>query len=173
MKEAHHIFGHLRNQMMNMLGNERDQLLADLIEQLRPKNLPPRMLMNWEEVSRWLDLGPAFEVGVHTRTHTDLTLLSNDAILNEISHCVDELSKKCGVTSPHFAYPYGRSNDRTASVLRSSRCQSALETEPMERVDVGSDKFTFTRINAVCSVGKLGFVTSGAYPEMLPKVLGR
>lgn len=153
--------------------DDRGRLLADVWTQLAPDERPPRVLMDWEEIGRWLELGDGFEVGVHTHSHTDLTLLSEPEIRDEIARGVNALREHFGIERPHFAYPYGRANELTTRVLRESPCRSALQTEPMVPVTGESDPFRLTRIETPNARRRLGFVTSGAYPELSRRLLGR
>ncbi len=57
------------------------------------------------------------EIGSHTRTHRDLTLLSNTEILDEIIGSKNDLAA-IGVTARTFSYPYGYFNGYADRVIR-------------------------------------------------------
>jgi len=172
-REAQATFSHVSQQLLATTGHERDAILDKVIRRLDPDERPPRLLMNWDELAEWLALGPGFEVGAHTRTHPDVTLLSEKEIREEVAGCARELKTRLNISKPHFAYPYGRKNRRSARILRQSECRSALATEPMSRVEADTGPYGMTRFDAIRAFPELAVATSGAYPEIPMAILGR
>ena len=74
-----------------------------------------RRLMSWEEISALARKGVAF--GSHTRTHADLTALSEAALDEELIASRQELERRLGKPAPHFAPPYGRSNPAVRAAI--------------------------------------------------------
>jgi peptidoglycan/xylan/chitin deacetylase (PgdA/CDA1 family) len=62
--------------------------------------------MNWGQVRALHAQG--FEIGAHTRTHSDLGLVAGDAAMDEIQGSRFDLEDQLGAQVQHFAYPYGR-----------------------------------------------------------------
>jgi len=72
--------------------------------------------MSGEQIMYWSKLG--IEFGAHSRTHTDLTLLSDEQLEEEVAGSGHALAEILGIVPHSFAYPYGFYND---SVLRATR----------------------------------------------------
>lgn len=164
--EAARALGHLGGRFIELEAGPRDALLHDVCRQLSPDLEMPDLLMNWQDYKRWMKLGDGFEVGAHTRWHEDATLIGPNALRSEIKHCMGALDERLGIKRPHFTYPYGRMNASTEEVLRRSGCRSAIGTDPMQTVVGTSDAFQLTRFDPRGPQGRLGFMTSGAYPDM-------
>jgi peptidoglycan/xylan/chitin deacetylase (PgdA/CDA1 family) len=79
------------------------------------RGLSARPLMSSSQILEWRDRG--FEFGSHTRTHPDLTGMTDEALEEEIQGSRDDLVKLLGETVPSFAYPFGRSSDRVCQVV--------------------------------------------------------
>lgn len=79
--------------------------------------IPTLPLMGWTDLQRVRDAG--FELGAHTRTHPDLTLLSPAQIQDEMAGGAERMSAELGQRPSSFAYPYGAVNERVAGVARS------------------------------------------------------
>lgn len=154
-REATKAFRKIAQQFVFSRSDERDAALAGIISQLRPEDTPPRLLMNWDELADWLALGPGYEIGVHTHTHPDLTLLSETEIADEVTACARELETRFGIVAPHFAYPYGRRSEAAVLAVREAGCRSAIATEPMSRIDADTCPFTLTRLDGACTVGRM------------------
>lgn len=153
--------------------SSRDALLDQIAAQLSPTEQPPRIQMDWSECARWLETSDKFEIGAHTREHLDLSSCAEDRVRGEIEGSVADVERQLGIRSPHFSYPYGLGTATARACVERAGCQSALSTEPMTRVVGGSDLFGLSRVGAPDSVRELGFMTSGAYPEMSQNLLGR
>ncbi len=62
-------------------------------------------LMNAAQLREWCAGGQ--ELGAHTRTHADLTLLDKDASRAEVELCKAEIEAIAQQPVQHFCYPYG------------------------------------------------------------------
>jgi peptidoglycan/xylan/chitin deacetylase (PgdA/CDA1 family) len=62
----------------------------------------------------------AAEFGAHSRTHPNLTLLSDVQLREEIRGSREDLSAIIGSQVISFAYPYGRFNDHVREIVRES-----------------------------------------------------
>jgi peptidoglycan/xylan/chitin deacetylase (PgdA/CDA1 family) len=76
----------------------------------------PHRLMNADQIRAWAASG--IEFGAHSRTHPDLTSLSESEMDEEIRGSRDELAAITGLTVPSFAYPFGRVNGTVRERVR-------------------------------------------------------
>jgi peptidoglycan/xylan/chitin deacetylase (PgdA/CDA1 family)/glycosyltransferase involved in cell wall biosynthesis len=85
------------------------------------------------------------EVGAHSRTHPDLTRLSDDEMEAEIAGSRDDLAG-IGLPPPRlFAYPYGAENERVRNAVRHAGFVAAFTSTP-GRVRPGQDPYQLPRI---------------------------
>ncbi|HBL77890.1 MAG TPA: polysaccharide deacetylase [Prolixibacteraceae bacterium] len=75
--------------------------------------------MTWEQIKELSDMG--FEIGNHTRTHVNITKISDDSLISELEY-IDSKCRKYNIEVPStFAYP-GYSNDSLSiNVLRQKK----------------------------------------------------
>lgn len=73
-------------------------------------------LMSADEIARWSLRG--FEFGCHTRTHPDLTSLSEPELQNEVVGSRDDLAAIINEVPAAFAYPWGLSNKAVRECVR-------------------------------------------------------
>lgn len=85
-----------------------------------------KQLMGIQEWAGWLKSG--MEIGAHTRTHADLTALSDDAAMDEISGCKADFERKFNCEVRHFCYPFGRFAAGHADMVREVGYQTATTT---------------------------------------------
>jgi len=69
-----------------------------------------RPAVTWDQLGRWIEAG--HEIGNHTHTHADLTLCDEEKMLEELEYSQEIIKSKIGVMPVHFAYPWGRHNDK-------------------------------------------------------------
>ena len=152
---------------------ERTEVLAVVVEQLRPSRVLPRLTMSWDDVLELRARHPRFDIGVHTRDHVDLTTCDDALLRDELSSCITDLRAATGHTAEHFAYPYGRSSMRVRDDVSILPLRSAAVTEPADLVLHGADVFNLPRLLAPSSMELFPFFTSGAYPGVSQAVLRR
>lgn len=75
--------------------------------------IPTLPLMTWDELGAAHEAG--IDLGAHTRTHTHLTLASDEQLLDEMSGSAEDLERRVGARPGLFCYPYGDVDDRVAS----------------------------------------------------------
>lgn len=75
-------------------------------------------LMSASEIRFWAAQGIDF--GAHSRTHRDLTTLSDLELEREVLGSKDDLSAILGASIHSFAYPYGAYDNRAYAVARST-----------------------------------------------------
>lgn len=105
-------------------------------------------LMSPAQIRLWSQAG--MEIGAHTQTHCQLTTLSDEHALREISASKEELADRIGQEVEHFCYPYGLYKARHAAMAQSAGYQSATTTR-RGKVQPGADLFQLHRIPVVRS----------------------
>lgn len=78
-------------------------------------NEKARALMDWAQIEALDKAGVSF--GSHTQSHADLTTLDEAALEAELSASRNTLEAKLGRPAPHFAPPYGRSNEQVRKAI--------------------------------------------------------
>lgn len=102
-------------------------------------------LMGVKEWAGWL--GSGMEIGGHTRTHADLTVLPDHLALEEICGCKTDFERTLDCEIRHFCYPFGRygpshshmvhaSGYRTATTTRRGRASANSQALELPRIMV-------------------------------------
>ena len=101
---------------------------------------PLMRLQDWRD---WRDAG--MDIGSHTRTHANLTALSDKEACEQIATSKQELEQTIGCEVRHFCYPYGHFNLVHARMVEESGYLSATTTQ-RGRARPGDPSFTLRRI---------------------------
>lgn len=88
----------------------------------------PSLMMTKEQLRELADSG--MEIGSHTRTHPDLTTLSEPELEEEISGSRKELEDLLGQEVLSFAYPYGRISAASVNAVRQAGYVFACSARP-------------------------------------------
>jgi peptidoglycan/xylan/chitin deacetylase (PgdA/CDA1 family) len=80
----------------------------------QPSWVPRRPLLNWEEIGSLVVSGG--EIGAHTASHPDLTRLSEPQVADELERSRQEIGVRLGRPPLLFAYPGGRSDERSRAL---------------------------------------------------------
>ena len=107
------------------------------------KKITQRPLMTEDEIYKWLSLG--MDIGAHTKTHVDLTSISEQKVQNEIYDCKIELEKIFKVSISDFCYPFGRFNELVCSITKNAGYLSAT-TMLRGRANSKSNRLQLPRI---------------------------
>jgi peptidoglycan/xylan/chitin deacetylase (PgdA/CDA1 family) len=83
---------------------------------VRPGQRGALELMTAEQIRDWSMRG--IEFGGHSRTHRDLTALSEAEAIGEVRGCQEDLAEILGQHAISFAYPYGRYNPAVRAAAR-------------------------------------------------------
>jgi peptidoglycan/xylan/chitin deacetylase (PgdA/CDA1 family) len=67
-----------------------------------------------------------WEIGAHTVTHADLSMLDYDQCLDEIRRSCDDLAALTGITVQTFAYPFGRYGPTAVQAVRDCGLSAAV-----------------------------------------------
>jgi len=107
------------------------------------KGITQSPLMTESDINEWLNLG--MDIGAHTKTHVDLTKVSEKSAQREISDCKIELEKTFKVPITDFCYPFGRFNKLLANIAKKSGYLSA-SSMIRGRVNSQTDRYELPRI---------------------------
>jgi peptidoglycan/xylan/chitin deacetylase (PgdA/CDA1 family) len=95
-----------------------------------------RQLLRWQGIDHWRDTPAApelrslcwedlrrlaadgWEIGSHTRTHSRLPRVDDEALNEELARSRDEIASHLGVACRTVAYPYGDADERVANCAR-------------------------------------------------------
>jgi peptidoglycan/xylan/chitin deacetylase (PgdA/CDA1 family) len=80
-------------------------------------------LMGWPEICEWMAAG--MEVGSHSRTHRDLTLLPTVELQNEVAGSRKLLEDRLGCAVPTFAYPFTVQGPRERDAVEAAGYEAA------------------------------------------------
>lgn len=109
-----------------------------------PDNFPRTKLLSWKEIKE-LD-ARGIEIGSHTRTHQDLTRLSEIEITAELLGSITAIADKLGRKPATFAYPFGKVDVRSRRLVEEyfdAACSTVLG-----KVGPRSDLFRLSRIDS-------------------------
>jgi peptidoglycan/xylan/chitin deacetylase (PgdA/CDA1 family) len=147
---------------------ERAALLREIERQLAPAVMPPRLMLDWDEVRELRRRFPFFEIGGHTRSHIDLAAHPGATARAEIEGCGADLARELGGKARHFSYPYGRWCAQTRAAVIAAGWRAAVATDAGGGSGPATDRYAMPRVEAPRSMTQLAFKTSsGAYPEIL------
>jgi peptidoglycan/xylan/chitin deacetylase (PgdA/CDA1 family) len=111
----------------------------------QPPGIPALPLLAWDELAALA--GAGWAVGGHTLTHPDLTAAPAERAEEEVAGCRHALSERLGLPVTVFAYPYGR-HDASTRTMVARHYRGACATE-IGLAHAGSDPFALERIDAL------------------------
>lgn len=124
---------------------QRDAVIAELEKNLSIKNYPKEYdLLDWEMVREMSRNQISF--GVHSASHTVLTLENETEFEREINESKKTLEEKLGREIISFAYPNGKFNGKVRRHVVKSGYKLAVSTETHANRR-GGDSFTLGRIS--------------------------
>lgn len=85
-------------------------------------------LLEQEHINEMCKQGFSFHS--HSRTHADLTKISDEALRNEIAGARTDLENALGSAVSYLAYPYGRYNERVLELTRQAGYRAAFSVQP-------------------------------------------
>jgi hypothetical protein len=110
--------------------------------------------MTAEQIRSWDEQG--IEFGAHSRTHADLTKLSEADCRTEIIGSKNDLADLLGSPIVSFAYPYGEYNDAVRNIVRE---QFDLGLSTLEGINyLRTDPYLLRRACTRPSDGLIGFL---------------
>jgi len=108
-----------------------------------PPELPSSKVLSWEEIRQLHGLG--IEFGGHSRTHPDLTKVSDSRVESEIVESKAVIENALGGEVTTFAYPFGKFNPDVKQTVEKSY-KAAVSTN-LGKVRAGSDLFSLERVD--------------------------
>lgn len=109
----------------------------------RPKGEPEIDLLNWDELKDLIAAG--WEVGSHTKTHVDLTVLGDDNLAEELAGSKALLEERLGREIMAVSYPFGLADKRVRTAAQAAGYRLGLTTRPGKNTPA-DDLFDLKRI---------------------------
>lgn len=103
----------------------------------------PEPVMDAEQLRRLASLG--WEIGGHTRSHADLSMLPRSASFEEISGGKQELEEILERPVRVFAYPYGKLTTETPELVKTAGFTAAVTVRSGNATSV-TDRFLLPRV---------------------------
>ena len=166
-------FGAVGGALITSTVSERDQILDDIRHQLQPDCEFPQLTMGWDDVRYLASHYPKIELGLHTADHLDMTRLTSAELEAEVMKSRETFFRELGYEAEHYSYPYGRHTEAVAEQLRAMGFRSAVITQPTELVTEKTHPFMIPRYEISSSLLDLKLWMSGAFPELVEKVMHR
>lgn len=86
-----------------------------------------------------------WEIGCHSATHADLTVVSDIQLTHEIINAKKKLERKLGFSVLYFAYPSGKYNKKVINLVKKAKFELGL-TMDVGAVNLRSDILALPRI---------------------------
>lgn len=151
----------------------RQELLRLIDEQLKPSTRMPRLTMSWDELREAARAFQGIDVGSHTVTHMDLAAHAENVVSAELSESKRRLESELPGTVRHFAFPYNRVSNEAIGMLEELGYEAAVAGGEDARIADNKRRYCLPRVEAPHSLSRLAFLTSGAYPELSKRLVGR
>jgi peptidoglycan/xylan/chitin deacetylase (PgdA/CDA1 family) len=166
-------FAELSAVLLRLPYEARNDLLAAIAKQLR--SLPPaeRLTASWDDLAKAIETYPLVEIGSHGATHRDLSSCSPSEIEREVRESVHSLMSRLGVKCRFFSFPYNGVQQKAMPFLRSAGIGAVFVGHGLAVARATTGLIELPRIEAPAERGLLRLVTSGAYPKLSKRVLGR
>jgi len=100
-------------------------------------------LLSENDINEWIKLG--MHIGAHSKSHADLTSISELKAQCEISDCKISLEENFKIKVTDFCYPYGKFNESVSKMVMDSGFQTATSML-RGRVNSKSDFYQLPRI---------------------------
>jgi peptidoglycan/xylan/chitin deacetylase (PgdA/CDA1 family) len=123
-------------------------------------------LVSWEELRALSRSG--VRLGGHSRTHPDLTTLTDDEAEAEIRGCAEDLRRALGAAPSSFAYPNGRHGERERRLVRAAGYSHAFATTT-GRNGPGTDRYALHRVSVKAWDSRLSFLWKALTGEQPPQ----
>jgi peptidoglycan/xylan/chitin deacetylase (PgdA/CDA1 family) len=126
---------------------------------------PMQRMATWARIAEAVRDG--CELGVHTRTHCNLTAVSDAQLRDELSGGQEEIARRTGASATCFAYPYGLFDTRARAAVQYAGYRTAV-TLQFGLNAAGAAPLTLRRINIPASISPMAFEAwmSGLRPRI-------
>ena len=102
-----------------------------------------KQMMDWDHIVEVSE--NKVQIGSHTRSHPELTTLSDAMLDEELTGSKNEIESRVNHPVVHFCYPYGDCNDRIQAAVRKAGYRFAVTTK-RGHVEKGNDPISLRRI---------------------------
>lgn len=129
------------------------------------KGIPSLPLMDWDTICGLVDKG--LLLGSHSRSHADLTQVSDEQLVDEVEGSADDIEKRTGVRPTSFCYPFGRRDERVQAQV--ARVYSHACTTELAVIDPQSPPHALPRLDVhyYRDAGRLKAWGSGGFKRHL------
>ncbi|WP_333355753.1 polysaccharide deacetylase family protein [Microcoleus sp. B3-A4] len=168
-------YDNLKKKLIVSSFTEREDIIANVIEQLQPTETPSRLILSWDEIRKVMQKFPNIEMGIHSTNHVDFTSHSQEIIYREIQQCIADFRHELGRNPRHFAFPYNRHNAIARELVQELGLTSAVAHGSGREVLIqeGADLLALPRIEPPHSATLFRLYTSGAFSGLLKAFIGR
>lgn len=154
--------------------DDREEVLTSIARQLKPSARELKLTMGWEDVNRAIAQFRGIEVGSHGEAHLNLSECTEDVVRQELLNSKRRIEAMTGKSVRFFSFPYNRVSAMAIAMLEPLGYDAAVASaSAMVRVEDTTCKYHLPRLEAPAALGRLAFLTSGAYPELSRKLLRR
>jgi peptidoglycan/xylan/chitin deacetylase (PgdA/CDA1 family) len=102
-----------------------------------------KQMMDWDHI---LEVSKNnVQIGSHTRSHPQLTLLSGDVLQEELTGSKRELEERLNQPIDHFCYPYGDHDEHVREEVKKAGYRYAVTTQ-RGHIEKGCDPYALRRI---------------------------
>ncbi len=167
-----HAYNEIATYLIEADVKQRQELLAEIDQQLAPKAYPPRLTLTWEEVKQLQQQYPQITLGIHTSNHLDLSVHSEQTA-QEIEISIEHIAAATGVRPQHLSFPYNRYNAQAQAQVAAAKLSSAvaIADDPVVRSDTSC--YALPRLVAPESMLLLRSWTNGGFPDTSKRLFGR
>jgi peptidoglycan/xylan/chitin deacetylase (PgdA/CDA1 family) len=103
-----------------------------------------KRLLNWERLREVVQLGHS--IGSHGMTHSDLTKLSPEEIVEEVGISKRKLEAELDISVDSFSYPFGRFSEREAVAVNKAAYSCAVTVHTRWGNNRETDLFRLERV---------------------------
>jgi peptidoglycan/xylan/chitin deacetylase (PgdA/CDA1 family) len=156
----------LKKVLKNCNARERDTVVEALECQAGTalsnpeRQYPHATPLSWQDARALVARG--FDVGSHSVNHSNLTLLPEHEVHEELTRSKSEIERQLPSRCRFFSYPYGAHTDRTAALAEKCGYEAAVSTVAPGRNKRGDGLFTLRRYSIPGAPHKLPYLLSGA-----------
>lgn len=100
-------------------------------------------LVTWDRIGHMLESN-LLTVAAHSHDHLDMRFQTHDAIVEDLDRCDRLIEVRLGLSSRHFAYPWGHWSTTADPIVRSRYLSAVIGSGP--GIVAGADPYRLSRI---------------------------
>lgn len=162
-----HARARLEGELIGSQAPERDTLLAEVAEQLRPTGQPERVVATWDELRTLRDDWPELTLEIHTAEHPDCRTLGEEALAAELRAARARFEDCLGREATLLAFPYNRTDEICAKVAAAVGLRACFASSGEPLVSAGRPLHAVPRLDAPQETVMVDWLTSGAFPGLV------